>query len=217
MQLVVRYASFQSAYKAALSKLPSFQGQAEVFIRHLITTSVSFEPVLAECIVATKNDRPSSAELERLTRGFFSFAAKAFSAEEAICLRAEARFDSLTQGFHLRQRRNALATDPLSLPDSTWLDRFLHGPRCPSCALFPDMTEEYTPCGLCGYADYRDELETARTSFLQAPETPTVVAAVRRLFSTVESEPQGARAAYLRHRMAVVSEEPRAALEPLPW
>jgi hypothetical protein len=217
MQLVVRYASFQSAYKAALSKLPTFQEQAGVFTRHLITTSVSFAPALAECIVGTKNDRPSSAELERLTRDFFSFAAKAFSAEQAVCLRAEARFDPLTQEFHLRQRRSALAIDPLSLPDSTWSDWFLHGPRCPCCALFPDMTEEYSPCRLCGYANYEHELEIARSSFLQAPGTASVIAAVRTLFSVFEAEPQGPRAAYLRHRIVAVSKEPRAAMEPLPW
>jgi len=217
MELAVRYAVFESAHKAALSKQVAFRAGAEQFIRNLIATSMPFDPALVECHVGSKNDRPSSDELELLTRDLFSFSGMAFSAGEVACLRAETRFDAPTETFQLRNRSGALTVEPYDVPEAAGLDWFIRGPRCPSCGVFPEMTSEYLPCRLCDYADYDSDVETACHRFLQAPETPTLVAAVRRLFGLLESEPPGARATYLRYRVSALADVPKSALDPIPW
>ena len=98
------YANFESPDKAALAASPLFR-RADAWIRGLAAAALSFHPELLVGCLGSRNDSPSSPELERLTRDFFSFEILAFAQHSGARLRAEVRFDPSAGGFRIRDRR----------------------------------------------------------------------------------------------------------------
>jgi hypothetical protein len=203
-------------YKAALARTPRFRESVERYARELLKSHAPVQAELVEVMLGTKNDAPSSAELERLTRDFFSIEMHAIAVGEGACLRAEIQFDAHTGSCNLQKRRYPLAVERLFIPSDEWVKWFVHGERCLSCGLFPDHTDEYLPCHLCGYADY-EMVEDARDRFLRSVADPGLVTAVRRLLDTARAETDPVRTTYLRYRLYRMWNESSSAHEPLPW
>lgn len=218
--LVLRCHDFRSPYKAALSKTPEFLESVDAYVRELVAGALGSQPqIIAECWIRSKNDNPSSPELERLTRDYFYLEIRGFAVDQGALVRAEVRFVPDTRTFTGRKRRDNIATDHFDLkPDGKFLGWFLDSARCAGCGVFPDVTSRYVECDLCGYVDYGDEsVEAVRDRFRRAPETPALVAAIQGLFNAVRTEVDPVRATYLRYRLQQVSTVPAKAMDPLPW
>jgi hypothetical protein len=214
--LTLRYQAFRSPYKAALARAP-FPERAEAYARRLLRSELSFTPGLIDGWVGSEHDDPRFMEPHNLTRDFFRFDLRAFTADAAAQVRSEVRYKILGGQFEARPDGTVVVA-PLPLPDRQWVDWFLNGRRCPACDVFPDVTGEHFPCELCGYADYRDDDPgDVQRRLRSSPDDASLLAAVGAILAASRSEGDPLRRTYLRFRLSEMSRACRMAMKPLPW
>jgi hypothetical protein len=183
------------------------------FAEGVVTSRFGMSPVLPE------RDAP-------WPENHFRFSLHAFTAEQVVVLLLlRVSYDRTSGSFTTLKDEvldSACILDRYSFPGDDWLEWFARGPRCPACAIMPDMTSEYLPCELCEYADYRhDSPDTVRDSFFGDPKRRALADSVRIMLRGAVDEPDRTRRLYLRYRLAnlerYLDPSTRTGLRSLPW
>ena len=192
------------------SLLEDCRGAAEAYVRRLVQREMP-SAELVEGIINTggllREGRPDD----------FFLHVQLYSRVGAMRLRVELKYDDQSHEFAVLPEGAYLVED-LGLASSEWIGWFLDSARCPSCAIFPDMTDEYLSCECCGYADYRDDTpEGARARFMSQADAAELLAAVQEIAFQVRTSQDPSRRRYWIHRLQQMASDVRSALRPSPW